>query len=267
MKKIVYGLVALGFAVFCLAGGLLAQQQEEFQKTLPLSSKGSFKLSNVNGDVTISTWKEAKVEIKAIKKTKKSADNLQKVTIEVTESADAVSVKTVYPQHNNTGVNVDYTIQVPEGVRLDDVGTVNGGVSLTGPFSTAAANTTNGNLHVENASGDLKFETTNGNVEAVNVVGRIDAETTNGSITLDLSALKEDVRAETTNGSITLKLAPATEVNGYLEAETTNGSISVDFPITLQGLEKSKHHLRGQIGTGGPRLSFETTNGSIHLTK
>jgi DUF4097 and DUF4098 domain-containing protein YvlB len=267
MKKLVYGLAALGFAVFCLAGSLAAQQQEEFQKTLPLSAAGSFKLSNVNGDVTISTWKEAKVEIKAIKKTKKSADNLKKVTIEVSESADAVSVKTVYPQHNDTGVSVDYTVQVPEGVRLENVGTVNGGVSLTGPFSTAVVDTTNGNVHIENASGNLKFETTNGDIEAVNIAGPVEAETTNGSITLGLGGLKGDVRAETTNGSITLKLGPGADVNAYLEAETTNGSITVDFPVTLQGLEKSKHHLRGQIGTGGPRLSFETTNGSIHLTK
>jgi len=267
MKKVIFGLIALGFTTFCLAGYLPAQHQEEFQKTLPLSAGGSFQLSNVNGDVTISTWKEAKVEIKALKKTKKSADNLEKVKIEVRESADAVAVETVYPKHGNTGVSVDYTVQLPEGVRLEDVGTVNGGVNLTGPFSTAAASTTNGNIRVENASGDLKFETTNGDVEAVNVVGQVDAEATNGSITLNLSALKGDVRAETTNGSITLKLSSGAEINGYLEAETTNGSVNLDFPITLQGLEKSKHHLRGQIGTGGPRLSLETVNGSIHLKK
>jgi DUF4097 and DUF4098 domain-containing protein YvlB len=162
---------------------------------------------------------------------------------------------------------VDYAVQVPEGIRLEHVNTVNGGVSLTGPFTTAVAGTVNGNLHIESASGDLKFETTNGDIEAVNVVGQVEAETTNGGITLGLSGLKGDVRAETTNGGITLKLGAGTEVNGYLEAETTNGSINVDFPITLQSLEKSKRHLRGQLGTGGPRLSLETVNGSIHLTK
>jgi DUF4097 and DUF4098 domain-containing protein YvlB len=267
MKKRVSGLLALGFAFFFLAGYLPAQHQEEFARTLPLSSKGSFKLSNVNGAVTISTWKEAKVEIKALKKTKKSADNLGKVKIEVRESADAVSVETVYPKHENTGVSVDYTIQVPEGVRLENVNTVNGGVNLTGPFSAAVAGTVNGKVHVENASGNLKFETTNGNIEAVNIVGPVDAETTNGSIALDLGGLKGDIRAETTNGGITVKFGVGAEINGYLEAETTNGSINVDLPVTMQSLEKSKHHLRGQIGTGGPRLSLETVNGSIRLTK
>jgi DUF4097 and DUF4098 domain-containing protein YvlB len=267
MKKHLFGFAVLGFSAFCLACTLPAQQQEEFQKSLPPSSKGSFKLSNVNGGVAISTWKQNQVEIKAVKKTRKSADNLDKVKIEVHESADSVYVETVYPQHDNTGVSVEYTVQVPEGVRLEEASTVNGRVSLTGPFSTATATTVNGEVRIENASGELKFETTNGNVEAVNVAGRVSAETTNGSIEIELSGLKEDLRAQTTNGSITVKWGPEAEVNGYLEAETTNGGIEVGFPITLQGLTKSKHHLRGQIGTGGPRLSLETVNGSIHLTK
>ena len=267
MNKRLSGLLTLGFAFFFFAGYLPAQHQEEFAKTLPLSSEGSFKLSNVNGAVTISTWKEAKVEIKALKKTKKSADNLAKVKIEVRDSADAVSVETVYPRHDNTGVSVDYTILVPEGVRLEDVSSVNGGLRLTGPFSSAAASTTNGDVHVQDASGGLQVETTNGGIEAVNIAGPVDAETTNGGITLDLGGLKENVRAQTTNGGITLKLGAGAEINAYLEAETTNGGIQIDVPVTLQSLEKSKRHLRGQIGTGGPRLSLETVNGSIRLTK
>jgi DUF4097 and DUF4098 domain-containing protein YvlB len=267
MKKLFFVTIALAFTTFSLACILTAQQQEEFQKTLPLSSKGSFKLTNVNGDVAISTWKQDQVEIKAVKKTRKSADNLEKVKIEVHESADAVSVETVYPHHDDTGVSVDYTVQVPEGVRVEEASSVNGRVSLTGPFSTAAATTVNGKVRVENASGDLRFETTNGNVEAVNVSGRVSAETTNGSIEIDLTSLKEDLRAQTTNGSITVKWGAGAEPNGYLEAETTNGGIEVGFPITLQGLTKSRHRLRGQIGSGGPRLSLETVNGSIHLIK
>jgi DUF4097 and DUF4098 domain-containing protein YvlB len=267
MKKHLFGLAVLIFSAFCLACVLPAQQQEEFQKTVPLSSKASFKLSNVNGSVAISTWKQDQVEIKAVKKTRKSADNLKKVKIEVHESADSVYVETIYPQHDNTGVSVDYTVQVPEGVRVEEAGTVNGSVSLTGPFSTATATTTNGKVRVENASGDLKFETTNGSIEAVNVSGNVNAETTNGSIEIELTALKEDLRAQTTNGSITVKWSAGAEVNADLEAETTNGSITVDFPITLQGLTKSKHHLRGQVGAGGPQISLETVNGSIHLIK
>jgi DUF4097 and DUF4098 domain-containing protein YvlB len=225
------------FALLFLGWSSGAENQEEFLKVIPLSSQGTFNLKNINGKVSISTWKEANVEIKALKKTNKEAENLQKVKIEVTAAADSVSVDTVYPKLGNTGVSVDYDIRVPEGVNLGEVSTVNGNVGITGPFGRVSASTTNGGIQVESASGNLELETTNGDVKAINVTGPIDAHTTNGSI------------------------------NAMLEAETVNGSITFDIPVTLQSLDKSRHHLRGQIGQGGPQISLETTNGSIHLTR
>lgn len=260
--------ISVIFAFLVLGGAALAaDHQEEFQKVLPLSAKGTFSLKNVNGRVMITTWKEEKVEIKALKKTKKAAENLQKVKIEVTSAADAVSVDTVYPKSQNTGVSVDYDVKVPEGIQLADVHTVNGEVTMTGPFSRAAASTTNGDVHIENASGKLDLETTNGDVKAINVRGSVDAQTTNGSIRLDLKVLEAEVMAETTNGGITLRLSAPEGINADLDAKTTNGSISFDFPITVQSMEKSKHRLRGQIGQGGPLVSLKTVNGSIRLTR
>jgi DUF4097 and DUF4098 domain-containing protein YvlB len=255
------------FALFFMGLTPEAEHQEEFQKVLPLSSQGTFNLKNVNGEVRVSTWKEDKLEIKALKKTNKEAENLQKVKIEVSAAADSVSVDTVYPKHENTGVSVDYDIKVPEGVNLGELSNVNGGVNITGPFGRVSAETTNGRVHVENASGNLALETTNGDVKAINVNGPIDAHTTNGSITLELTKLEAEVSAETTNGDITLRLITTQEINGTLDAETVNGSISFDYPVTLQSLEKSRHHLRGQIGQGGPLISLETVNGSIRLTR
>lgn len=267
LKKFVFIALAALLALFLMGFAPAPDNEEEFLKTLPLGPGGSFSLKNVNGDVRISTWKEAGVEIKALKRTKKAADNLQKVKIEVTASADSVSVDTVYPKHENTGVSVDYDIRVPEGVNLGGVGSVNGGVSITGPFGRVAASTTNGSVHVEDASGSLELETTNGDVKAVGVRGPIRAQTTNGGITLELTKLEADVRAETTNGAIALNLGAGLEVNAVLEAETTNGSITFDIPVTVQSLEKSRRRIRGQIGRGGPLVSIETVNGSIRLTR
>jgi DUF4097 and DUF4098 domain-containing protein YvlB len=246
---------------------LAADHQEEFQKVLPLSTKGTFSLKNVNGKVMLTTWKEEKVEIKALKKTNKDAENLQKVKIEVTSTADSVSVDTIYPKIKNLGVSVDYEVKVPEGIGLAEIQTVNGGLNLTGPFSRANASTVNGGVHIENASGELDLETTNGSIKAVNVRGGINAQTTNGSVQLDLKTLEAAVRAETTNGGITLQLSAPQEINATLDARTTNGSISFDFPVTVQSLEKSKHRLQGRIGQGGPLVSLKTVIGSIRLTR
>jgi len=266
-KNLIILVLAMFFALFFLGWTSEAEHQEEFQKVLPLSPKGTFNLKNVNGEVRVSTWKEDKVEIKALKKTNKAAENLQKVKIEVTSAADSVSVDTLYPKLGNTGVSVDYDVKVPEGANLGEISDTNGNVNITGPFGRVSADSTNGQVLLENASGNMELETTNGDVKAINVAGPIDAHTTNGSITLELTKLEAEIRAETTNGGITLRLSAAADINAYLEAETTNGSISFDFPVTLESMQKSKHYLRGKIGQGGPQISLETTNGSIHLTR
>jgi DUF4097 and DUF4098 domain-containing protein YvlB len=269
MRKKSLNSLILAAILTLLWGGaaLAADHQEEFQKVLPLSTKGTFSLKNVNGKVMITTWKEEKVEIKALKKTNKDAGNLQKVKIEVSSTSDSVSVDTIYPKINNLGVSVDYEVKVPEGIGLAQIHSVNGGLNLTGPFGRADASTVNGGVHIENASGELVLETTNGGIKAVNVRGGIKANTTNGSITLDLQALEAEVEAKTTNGGINLRLSGPQEINATLDARTTNGSISFDFPVTIQSLEKSKHRLQGKIGQGGPLVSLKTVNGSIRLTR
>lgn len=264
-----HALPVLAVILGLLVGGmaLADDHREEFQKVLPLSSTGTFSLKNVNGQVTITAWAEEKVEIKALKRTNKAAENLQKVKIEVTSTAGGVAVDTIYPKSENTGVSVDYEVKAPAGIRLADIHTVNGGLDLIGSFGRTGASTVNGDVEVENASGGLDLETTNGDIKAINIHGGISAHTTNGSIDLDLESLEADIQAETTNGGIALRLRAPEEANATLDARTTNGSISFDFPVTLQSLEKSKHRLRGQIGRGGPLVSLKTVNGSIRLSR
>lgn len=266
-KLILIALIVFIPLIFFFSSLLADQNKEEFNKVVPLSAKGTFSLDNVNGTVTVTTWAEGKVEIKALKSTSKDAKNLAKVKIEVESTPDSVTVKTVYPEHENTGVSVTYDVKVPEGVNLDKVSTVNGKLSITGPFGKVTAETVNGNVFAEKASGTLSFSTTNGDIEALSIKGNIKAETVNGSIKLQITGLEEGIKAETVNGSITLQLGTAQELNADLGAETVNGSISVDFPITLQGLNKTKHALEGKVGNGGPRISLNTVNGSIHLIK
>ncbi len=267
-KKLVLLALIILFSLFFFFTSLQADEnKEEFSKVVPLSAKGTFSLDNVNGSVTVTTWTEGKVEIKAVKSTSKDAQNLAKVKIEVESTADSVSVKTVYPQHNNTGVSVTYDVRVPEGVNLDKVSTVNGKVSVTGPFGRVAAETVNGNVFAEKASGELSFSTTNGDIEGLNIKGMLESRTVNGSIKLSVSTLENGIKAETVNGSVTLQLSAAQELNADLKAETVNGSISLDFPVTLQGLSKTKHTLEGKFGKGGPEISLNTVNGSIHLIK
>lgn len=245
-----------------------ADHREDFSKSLPLKAGERFSLENVNGDVTVSTWKEDRVEIKAVKISRHDEEDLKKVEIRVEASSGAVSVKAVWPKFpHRARVEVQFDVKVPEGVILDDVETVNGGVEVRGRYGRAEVGTTNGSVRVEDASGEFRASTTNGGIQVNRFDGQIEAETTNGNIRLDELTFKDAISAETTNGSISLALASPETINADLLARTTNGHITVDFPVILKNLTQSKRRVEARIGQGGPAITLETTNGSIKITK
>jgi len=243
------------------------EESEEFSKVLPLKSGGTFSLKNVNGSVTITTWKEDKVDIKALKTTKGDPDKLKEVKIEVEATANSVSVDTIFPEWKNIRVSVNYEVKVPQGINLDKVKSTNGSVYITGPVGHTTASTTNGRIELDGAKGAISLSSTNGRIEAVNIRGELDADTTNGTIVLEMLSFEDTIKAKTTNGSITLRVGSLENVNADFNARTTNGSISLDLPVTLKSMKKSRRSLEGQIGQGGPEISLRTTNGSIKITK
>ncbi len=262
-------ILAIG-AVFItgLFSPALADYREEFSKTLPLKAGESFSLNDVNGTVTVTTWKDNKVEIKAVKVAKDNEKDLKDVEIRVEESAGRVSVKAVWPKdRHDFHVSVTFDVKVPEGVNLDVIETVNGDVNVSGVFGSAAVESTNGAITAEGVKGVLKAETTNGEVKIRGAEDKVEAHTTNGSIFLEGVSFKSGLRAETTNGSIELSLRSADKLNAYLVAETTNGGVKVDFPVTVENLDSHGRSIRAKIGEGGPEIVLETTNGSITITK
>jgi DUF4097 and DUF4098 domain-containing protein YvlB len=245
-----------------------ADYREEFSKTLPLKPGETFALASVNGKVTVSTWKESRVEIKAEKIARDDARDLKDVEIRVSESPGMVEVKAVWPKNRHDfHVSVNFDVKVPEGVNLKRVETVNGDVEASGSFGAAVLGSTNGSVTAEGVRGVLHAETTNGGIRVVGLDGRLDAETTNGSIHLEKLTFRDGIRAETTNGSIRLALESAAPVNATLRAGTTNGHVSVDFPVTLKTPRQSRREIEAQIGQGGPEISLHTTNGSISITR
>ncbi len=243
------------------------EESEEFSRVLPLKSGGTFSLKNVNGSITITTWKEDKVDIKALKTTKGDPDKLKEVKIEVEATTNSVSVNTIFPKWKNIRVSVNYEVKVPQGVNLRKVKSTNGSVYITGPVGHTNASSTNGRIELDGAKGTISLSSTNGRIEAVNIRGELDVDTTNGTIVLEMLSFEDTIKAKSTNGSITLRVGSLEKVNADFNARTTNGSISLDLPVTLKSMKKSRRSLEGQIGQGGPEISLRTTNGSIKVTK
>jgi len=232
---------------------------EQFERTVPLASGGTFSLSNVNGSIDIEGWDRDLVEISARKFTTGTAENLRQVGIDVSVSSGSVSVATHYPEGSGVEVNVEFRVRVPARVHLASVGTVNGSVT------------------VHDVSGDGSLAAVNGNVLLARGAGIFSARATNGNVSLELLSLegglapsgdsarstqRGGITAQTVNGSVMVAL-PA-DAGAELEARTQNGDFSSDLPL-LAHTSAAGRAIRGRVGSGGPPLYLRTVNGSIRL--
>ena len=68
---------------------------EEFHQTYPLTAAGRVSIANINGDVRITAWDRNEVKVDALKRAY-SQERLSEVTVEVTNTADSVMIKTRY---------------------------------------------------------------------------------------------------------------------------------------------------------------------------
>lgn len=248
-KKSFFCLSTFLLGIFWVSGHISsAKEQENFQKTFNLNSRGVVSLENINGSVSIKTWNESKVEVKAIK-TGPSQEKLDLVKIDISSQADHLTIDTIYPKESkNLNVSVKYELTVPKTVNLSNIDTVNGSIEITGLEGNIQTHTVNGSINI-----------TGGNT--------VLAETVNGSIKASLLNISGSEKAnfETVNGSINLYLPNS--IDADIEAQTLNGKITTDFPLSFTGRISSNKRLKGKIGRGGPKLNLETVNGSIVLTQ
>jgi hypothetical protein len=232
----------------CFLGDQALTARESVVLTRPLAAGGAFRLRNVNGRVSLSTWDKAQVEIDAEKKAS-SEQALRQIEIEISDGRDYVDVSTRTPRGFFGRHVVDYDVRVPQGVRVE-VETVNGLIALEGPLASTRAKTVNGSVEVEDARGEVEAEAVNGRIKVQSAA----------------AAAADRYRLSTTNGSVELRLPR--EVSGSFEAHAVNGTISTDLPLRVEGRFGPKR-LSGQLGSGGGRYELRTVNGSvaIHVLK
>lgn len=152
---------------------------------------------------------------------------------------------TLFNRHHP--ITVRYTVHVPSGVKVD-------------------VETVNGRIAAQNIAGNVKAETVNGDVVVSTTNGTINAETVNGSIIASMAQLPDsgDVHLETVNGSITSLIPEG--IGGSIVLDNTNGTLTANYPHTTTD-SADKHHLRIKLDEGARRVTLETVNGSVNLTK
>jgi DUF4097 and DUF4098 domain-containing protein YvlB len=228
---------------------------EEFHQTYPLSPTGRVNVANINGDVHITVWDQNSVKVDAIKRAY-SQQRLSEVTIDVTNTADSVQIKTKYPENQNYGRNreesaasVEYTLTVPRRASLN------------------GAELVNGSLDVEGIQGDVHASLVNGTVRAAGLGGEVKLSTVNGGIEANVAALDgaQGVTLNSVNGSIVLVVPSGASAD--VKASTVHGAITNDFGLTVEDGQYVGHNLSGQIGSGGTRVRLNNVNGSIAIRR
>jgi DUF4097 and DUF4098 domain-containing protein YvlB len=226
---------------------------EEFHQTYALNADGRVELENINGAVHISTWDQNEVKVDAVKYADVK-DRLDEARIEVDSDKNHLSIRTRYRDHDlsfslgshNNPASVEYTLTVPRSARLDEVKLINGSLDVTG------------------VSGEVRASCINGRLEAHSLSGRAELSTINGHLDARFDQLSSSsVELKSVNGS--LELTIPSDSKAEIEASTVSGGIENDFGLRVNHHRVVGHDLRGELGSGGPRIKLENVNGRIEI--
>jgi hypothetical protein len=268
--------------------------QADFHYHYDFQPGGRLNVDNANGSVEIEGWDRQEVEISGVKYASRQR-LLDELRIEIHNSPDAITIRTVRPYHPQWSAGARYTIRVPRQTVIDRVDTSNGPISVRNigtsgaHLQTLSLRTSNGRIRAENVTGVIDAQTSNGWVDLDEIDGGASVRTSNGLVTIRLNHLTDSplrvttsngavdltlrnqpqdaIHAETSNGSITLHL-PA-DAGARLRADTSHSAISSDFDV-LQRFEdhdRWNNRVDGKIGNGGPEIELSTRNGHISILK
>lgn len=252
-----------------------ATLKETFKQTYPLGAGGEVEVRNTNGGITVEAWDRNEVQVEAIKQVKADSDAkakeiLQKIRIDVQAGSGLVRIETRLPKEegglfklltgNSTNYSVTYKIRAPRDV-VAGLHSTNGGVRLVGTRGKAVLETTNGGASVERVAGDIRMRSTNGGLNVVEASGNLDGITTNGGITAHFTEVDGDISLSTTNGGVTLKVPR--DIRASVDVATSNGSIRSELEV--EGGQKGRKSLTGDINGGGGSLKIRSTNGGVRI--
>lgn len=226
---------------------------EEFHQTYALTADGRVELDNINGAVHISSWDRNEVKVDAVKYAD-TKERLDEAKIEIDSRNDSLSIRTRYPEHNqswnwgshNNPASVEYTLTVPRTARLDEIKLINGSLDVTG------------------VSGEVNASCINGRLEAHNLAGRARLSTINGRLDARFDQLAgHSVELNSVNGSVDLTIP--SDSNAEVEATTVSGGINNDFGLHVNHHRFVGHDLRGELGSGGTHIKLANVNGRVEV--
>jgi DUF4097 and DUF4098 domain-containing protein YvlB len=194
------------------------EQTERFSRKVKIGRDGRVSLSNIAGDIVVATGGSDELSIEAVKRTRGSQSELQRVSIIVEERGGRVDIRTEHPRYssdrdgrNGDHVSVDYTLTVPASVAVD-------------------VKSVSGNIKVTASRGAVRAESVSGDITATDTPKLELAKSVSGNVTLAGVSTDGDLAAGSISGTVT---ARAVKVHG-LSLSSVSGNLKVtDARTTL----------------------------------
>ena len=232
-----------------MTAGTLQAQQRSLDTTIAVRGNARLSVSNQSGTVTIRNWNRSQFRIQA---------ESERARIDVNETSTGVSVRT--SARGGHG-DVDFTINVPTGTRLEIQGMSND-IDITGVCGAVDLNTLSGDISVDCVDGGAQIQSVSGDITLHNVRGPVDVNSTSGSV--DLRGARGPVSVESVSGDISLDQVESDDIT----AETVSGDVDYTGRVNDNGRYKFSAH-SGDVtvhlpsGTPNATVSIETFSGDF----
>ncbi|MFO7866914.1 MAG: hypothetical protein R6V02_08925 [Candidatus Aminicenantes bacterium] len=222
---------------------------EEFHQYIPFEPAGNLALVNFDGNIEITGWDRKEVEIYAERYVEFPSrrqvqflwENKSVPQVNVEQNEDYLKISTRAPSPD--GALVDYFINVPYSIQIEDIIAREGRVFLSGLYGSVRVELAAGDVEVENFSGSLTALVTRGSIEAA---------------LYDLRT-EDEVILNCREGNVTLFLQEGIHASVY--AEAPNGRVLDEFQLK----RANDSFMDTRIGEGGAVIRVTVMNGDIHI--
>ncbi|GGW96464.1 DUF4097 family beta strand repeat-containing protein [Alteromonas halophila] len=235
----------------------------QIERTFNASPGGTLEVQTQTGSIHVQTHdrNEILVDIEI------EGDDEDDFSLEFEHEGDDL---TIIGEKESTGsgwwggnrLRASFTITVPRTFDLD-LHTAGGRIETEDLKGDVYARTSGGSIIIGNIEGDVDLRTSGGSIRTEDIVGEIDAHTSGGSIDVTFAKqLTQDATLRTSGGSIKARLPEDVQID--LDASTSGGRVTTEFNV--DGRIK-KRSIDGEINGGGPRLTLQTSGGSVRVDK
>jgi len=240
------------------------EQSDRFSRKVRIARDGRVSISNVSGDINVTSTTGDEVSIDATKRWRGGRDLRDRVSIVVDERPARVEIRTEYGSSwRGDDVAVDYTIAVPAGVALE-VHSVSGRVRVTGVKGAARLGTVSGNIIATDTPGVEYARTVSGGIDigGISHDNAVSLSSVSGSVRVNGIRARE-LELSTVSGDASLRDASC----GRLSAKSVSGSVEYVGTVVRNGRYEVNSHSGGirfvLADTPGFELNAGSFSGSI----